>query len=135
KLNKTSSHQHSKGNEVQPCQRFRQPFVVTRQPSKSSSPSETALYHPAPGQEYKPSLGVWQLDYFQLYAFPFGSLRCLFSRVASIYISQFNAVSSRFLHLLGQLLYVCPVLLVSRGYVQSQQVSQSVPRQMHLASL
>jgi hypothetical protein len=45
KLNEASSHYDIKGYEVQPCQCFGQPFVVTCQPPETGNPGEIAPYH------------------------------------------------------------------------------------------
>jgi hypothetical protein len=65
KLNETGSEHDSEGNQMQPCQRLRQPFVVTSQSPETSSPREAALNYPASRQQDEASLWTWQLDHLQ----------------------------------------------------------------------
>ncbi len=46
KLNETSSHQNSEGNEMQSCQRLRQALVVTSQPAVAADPGQRPLDNP-----------------------------------------------------------------------------------------
>jgi hypothetical protein len=84
-LNEAAGHKHSERNEVQPCQRFRQPLVVASQPAETSSTGKAALHYSPPGQQHEPSLSTRQLNYLQPYAFCFISFRRLLTCVAGIY--------------------------------------------------
>src|SRR4051794_19040938 len=120
---------------MQPCQGFRQALVVACQTPETSSPCETALHNPTAWQQYEASFCVGQLDHFQPDALPLGSLRRLLSGVACIYIRYLHVMSGRLLHGLGQLLYLCSIPLVGRGYPHSEQVSQRVYGDVYLAPL
>lgn len=46
-------HETGDGEEVQPRPHGRQAFVVTSEAAEAGQPDETALDHPAAGQEHK----------------------------------------------------------------------------------
>ena len=64
-MDKAMQQQDSKRKEMPSCQRLWQPLIVPRQPAQAGGPGETALHHPASGQENNASLGLRQLDHFQ----------------------------------------------------------------------
>jgi hypothetical protein len=119
-------HKHGEGNPMIAGHRCSQSLVVTGQASEASRPSEGTLYYPSSRQQHKTSFGFMMFDYFQMQALFGGGGRRLFSGVTLVHVSNLHILCSSFLDSLGQLRYLCAVLLVSRGHFQSQKMSQSI---------
>src|SRR5918993_4360010 len=75
------------------------------------------------------------LDHFESDAVLCGGPGRLLARVSLIDVGQLDVLPGRFLYLLGELLDLLSVVLVGRTDAQSEQVSQSVHRRMHLRAL
>src|SRR5215208_1760403 len=75
------------------------------------------------------------LDHFESDAVLCGGLARLLARVSLIDVGQLDVLPGRFLYLRGELLDLLAVVLVGRAHAQSEQVSQSVHRRMHLRAL
>lgn len=107
-----------------------QALVVPRQAAKPGRPGKSPFDHPTPGQQHKAALGFGELDHLQCDAVHLGGRRRLFPRIALIDIGQFNLPVRDFLHRLGQLPNLIPILGIGRGDVQRQQVSQGIDGHM-----
>ena len=119
---------------MQTLKRFRQAFVVTCQAAEACHPTETALHNPPSRQEHEPSFSLRQLHHFQLNAFFLSSLCRIVTRVALVYKRHLHTLPSSLLHSLRQLSHLCSVTRVRRGYVQGQQVPQSVHSHVYFAA-
>src|SRR5215216_5631678 len=75
------------------------------------------------------------LDHFESDAVLCGGLGCLLTRVSLIDVGQLDSLPGRFLYLLAELVHFFAVVLVGRAHAQSEQVSQSVHRRVHLGAL
>jgi len=71
-------------------------------------------------------------DHFQLHTVPFRCLGRVFSRVALIHISQFDALPGELLHRFGQSLDLGAILFISGGYMQGEQMAQCIDGCMYL---
>src|SRR5450759_4516583 len=111
KLNKTSSHEHCKGQEVKTSQLFRQTLIVTSQPSEACCPGEATLDYPSARKQHEAPLCVGQLDHFQSHTLSLGSLSSILTCVALIHKRYLYRAASHFLYLLRQLFHLCSVLL------------------------
>jgi hypothetical protein len=125
-FDKTREHQHGKRQQVQPSQRLWQSLIVACQTAKSCRPSETALHHPAPWQQHKAFLRLWQFHHFQADAVLLRRLCGGLARLALINKRHFDYFSDGLLHRLGQLRYLLAILLISRRDDQRQQVSEGI---------
>src|SRR5215213_10757485 len=75
------------------------------------------------------------LDHFESDAVLCGGLGCLLTRVSLIDVGQLDSLPGRFLYLLAEIAHFFAVVLVGRAHAQSEQVSQSVHRRVHLRSV
>ena len=116
--------------------RFCESFVVSGQTTESRRPCEAALDDPTSRQQHEAAFCFGMFDDFQLDAM-FGSGLC--SRcvgVSLIDIGQFDMLAGDLLHGLGQHADLRAILrLISRRYVQRQQMPKRVNGGMNLRSL
>ena len=129
------SHQHGKGDEMQPSQRLSQALIIASQPAEARHPRKAALNYPAPRQQHKATLGDGQLDHFQANALRLSISRRLFTRLALVHKCHFDRLAGHLLDLLGQRRDLRPVLLVGRCDQDGQQLTQRVDRQVDFEPL
>lgn len=101
-----------------------QVFVISGEALEPSSPTKTALHHPALGQQYKTLPGFRQLHHFQLYAMGLDLPCRLLTRLALIHKGELDVLSGCLLDLLGKLAHLCAFLLIGRSHLQRQQMAQ-----------
>lgn len=77
---------------MQSPEHFWQPLIVSGEPAESRQPAEASLHHPAPGQQYKAFLRLWQLHDLQVDAVVLRGLGCRFARVALVCPGQLHRV-------------------------------------------
>jgi hypothetical protein len=87
----------------------------------------------------EPSTGqthAWpgQFDDFQAHPLFLRGWCRLLARGALIPESQFHALSCHFLHGRSQFAHLSPILLIGRGEMQGQQISQGIERNQRLRS-
>ncbi len=56
-------HQAGSGHEMQPGERFRQPFIIPRQAAEACHPGERPLDDPAPWERDEAALGRGRLEH------------------------------------------------------------------------
>src|SRR5258705_6797745 len=134
-LDEILEHQNGKSQKSKASQGFRQAFVITRQTSEAGRPSKAAFHHPTSRQQDEALLGSWQFNHFQTQAFGLRRLGGIFSRVPLIHKGDLHRLSSHLLHLLSQFLHLSSILFIGWGYIQSQQMSQSVHGDVGFAPL
>src|SRR5579859_2104604 len=117
---------NSESQQVENRQGLRQALIVASQTPKTSHPGERALDHPSTRQEHEAALGLRQLDHFQADTMLFGCIGGCVTGIASIHIGQLHMVSGRLLHLCRQNACLSPILLISWGHMQSQEMATSV---------
>lgn len=128
-LKEAMSHQHGESQKMQAFERFREPFIVECQATKTGQPSETALDHPAPRQDHKATFGIRELNDFKPNAL-FGSR---LTGVALVNKYHFDCLSRYVLNLLCQLPYDRAILFIGCHDMQRQQQTQGVYRHVRFA--
>ena len=109
--------------------------VVTRQPPEAGQPGETALDHPTAGQQHEPTLGLSQVDDFQLDAVRCCRLGDRLAGVARINPRQLDVVARHRLHLLRQRLDLVSFVLIGGRNDQGEQQAETVDRRMGFGTL
>ena len=125
-------HEASKGDVMETGKRLSQALVVTSQTSESRGPCKASFNHPAARQQYEAALGLGVLDHRQLDTVGLSRLFCILSSVALIHIRQCHTLVGKVLYRLRQFFHLRPVLLIGRGDMQGQQMSQGIDCRMHL---
>ena len=120
---------------MKPCQRGRQPFIVSGESAEAGRPSEGALDHPAPWQKDEALPGYRELYHDQTDSLPGSLFGRFFSGVTLIDKSHFHLLARGLLHLFEQVSHLRALLLVGRRDFQSQQMTKGIDRRMHFASL
>ena len=134
-MNGSFKHEHRKSQKMQAGQGFRQPFIVPRQPPKTSHPSEAAFNNPALWQQHKTFLGFGQFDHNQFKPMLSRSLSWLLAGVALVNKGHLDRITGGSLDVLGQVADLSSLLFVGRRDLQGQQVSQGINRLMDFAAL
>ncbi len=133
-MNSLLEHKHRKSQEMQANQGFRQAFIVSCQPSKTSGPDETAFNNPAFWQQHEAFLGFWQFDHNQFDAMLSRILSRSVTSVPLVNKGDLNRIAGGFLNLLGQFSHLISLLFIGWGDVQSQQMAQGINGHMHFAA-
>jgi hypothetical protein len=133
-FHETLEQQDREDQNMQACQRVRQPFIVSGQSAKTRAPAETPLHHPSAGQQDEALLGLGQFHHFKLDATGRRVLGRLGTGVALVYKHDFDRFPRDDLPLVGQPLYLRSVLLIGGGNMQGQQVAQGVYSHMYLTT-
>ena len=123
------------GDKVQSRQHRGQALIVASQPSEAGQPGETALNHPAAGQQDKAAFGAGQPDDFQVDAVSRCGVRHFLAGIALIDPGQFDVLARHRLHLPRQRLDLSALVLVGRRDHQREQQPQGIDRRMGLGSL
>ena len=101
-MDELMEHEAGEGEEVQPSQHLWQAFAVARQPATAAHPGETALHHPAFGQQDEAAFGLGRLDDDQLDAVRGGAGRGIGTGVALVDIGDLDVFAGHGLHLRRQ---------------------------------
>jgi len=99
---------------MQPRQRLGQPLLILHQPPKTRCPRQISLHNPSPWQEHKASLRFFVLYDLQRYAVSLRFFRGSFSGVALIHEGDLHRLARGFLHPIGLLAHISPLLFVGR---------------------
>ena len=132
-MNEVLGHHDGESQKAETRQGFRQAFVVARQAAKTSHPTEAPFDNPAARQEHKALLSFWQLDEDQPRALLFRCLSGFLAGLSLIDKSDLDRMPGHLLYLFRQFSDLGSVLLVGRGDVQSQQMTQGVHRHVGFA--
>ncbi len=127
-------HEYNKGQQVKTSQGLRPAFIVASQATEAGHPGETALHDPSAGQQHEATFGLRQRDDFQAHPMGLGRLGRHIAGGARIDVGQFHPAPGDFLDRFGQLAHLRPVLVISWGHMQGQQIAQRIHCGMDLAA-
>jgi hypothetical protein len=127
-------HQTRKGDQMQSRHGSGKPLIVAGQTPKARHPGKGAFHHPAPGQQDKAMLGLWQLDDGQLDALGGRRLGRSVSSIGLVDKGHLHRLAGGLLHPLRQLAHLGAILLIGRRDQQGQQMPQRIDRHMHFAA-
>ncbi len=132
--NSIGQHEDGKYDEVDACQCLRQALIVAHQPAKAASPRKASLDDLALRQKHEVMLGRFDLHDLQINARFSCDLPWCGTRITLIDISDLYLLATDGLHLIRQLLDLCPLLLVGRRDVHSHQISQRIEGHVYLGA-
>lgn len=115
---------------MESSERLRQVFIVTSEASKTSSPCETTLDAPMPGQQHEATFGFGMFDDLKRNAGVLYDLLSCFFGMTFIDKGGICALAGQFLCRSSQLPDVRTILLVGRRHMQREQLPRRVDRQL-----
>src|SRR5262252_9266774 len=101
-------------------QSSRQSFIIPRQATETSRPTETPFDDPATRQQNKAPLRGWQFNHFKLDAMRLGCFGNLFAGIALVNESDFDRFASLGLHSFRQFGDLSAILFIGGRHEQSQ---------------